>query len=94
MCGDEKDQLVKCVYDDVEYYEGSSIYIRDTCSTCTCDEKFNASDPITHSNCRQVKCNTVFSHAVEISQGCAPVFYLNSCCPFHYRCRKCCDMGL
>lgn len=90
ICGDDRQKLHKCTYDEVEYYEGSTIYIPGSCSTCVCDANFNASNPLAGgSTCKKLECNTVFENPDDILQGCAPVFYRHSCCPLGSRCRKC-----
>uniref|UniRef100_A0A182JQL1 VWFC domain-containing protein n=1 Tax=Anopheles christyi TaxID=43041 RepID=A0A182JQL1_9DIPT len=88
-CGEKRINLPRCTVGSVTYYEGERMQLpEDPCLTCICTQHFNESDPFGHTKCYTNECAFELISPSVLSNGAAPVYYGNRCCPWEWRLPK------
>uniref|UniRef100_A0A182Q851 VWFC domain-containing protein n=1 Tax=Anopheles farauti TaxID=69004 RepID=A0A182Q851_9DIPT len=86
-CGDKRSSLARCTVGGVSYYEGERMHFPDDpCLTCICTQHFNESDhPFSHTKCYTNECAFELIAPSVLTNGAAPVYYGDRCCPWEWR---------
>uniref|UniRef100_A0A182NZJ7 VWFC domain-containing protein n=1 Tax=Anopheles epiroticus TaxID=199890 RepID=A0A182NZJ7_9DIPT len=88
-CGEKRANLPRCTVGSVTYYEGERMQLpADPCLTCICTQHFNESDPFRQTKCYTNECAFELIAPSVLSNGAAPVYYGNRCCPWEWRLPK------